>query len=261
LPVKPTMLKKRIVGFIWFSWLLLILNACDFENPLAIPTRTPIPPTATAEPTPIPPPEPDSVAGFVSFLAEAEESEVGERQSMVNRFTAQLRKGPIIDGSEVVYLLRSGGVTAQLVGDMNNWRLEDAPQLTRLEGTDLWYLLASYEPDARLDYQFVLNGNEWMLDPLNPRTMISRFGPNSELVMPAYETPPELQPSQAEIPSGIITSHTIESAYLNQTRTFIVYAPAGQLIGEKLPSIYIQDGGDYLNLIDPTYRGCFHPSH
>jgi enterochelin esterase family protein len=68
--------------------------------------------------------------------------------------------------------------------------------------------------------------------------------------MPGYQTPPELLPAEKEIPAGAVTSHTLNSDYLNQVRTFFVYTPAGQLIGQKLPSVYIHDGGDYLNLID-----------
>ena len=46
--------------------------------------------------------------------------------------------------------------------------------------------------------------------------------------------------------------YAIRSYYanLNQLRTFIVYEPAGQIVGEKLPSLYVNDGGNYLNLIN-----------
>jgi enterochelin esterase family protein len=68
--------------------------------------------------------------------------------------------------------------------------------------------------------------------------------------MPGYETPPELLPSQTAIPQGLVTSHTIDSSFLNQTRTFFVYEPAGQIVGSKLPTIYFNNGTQYLNLID-----------
>jgi enterochelin esterase family protein len=135
---------------------------------------------------------------------------------------------------------------------MNNWLPESAPSLIRLEGTDLWTLAAEYEPDARLDYRFLVNGADWRLDPLNPRTMVSGQGPNSELVMPEYVQPQELGAPDREIPAGSLDRHTLTSDYLNQTRTFFVYTPAGQMVGQKPPTVYIQDGGDYLNLIDAT---------
>ena len=122
--------------------------------------------------------------------------------------------------------------------------------MERLTGTNLWYLESSFEVDARLDYQYVINGEEWRLDPLNPRTMLGDFGPNSELVMPGYKIPPELSTAEVQITPGTIESHTLDSAYLEQTRTFFVYEPASQIVGAKFPSLYINDGGDYLNLID-----------
>jgi enterochelin esterase family protein len=68
--------------------------------------------------------------------------------------------------------------------------------------------------------------------------------------MPGYEIPTELLPSEMVIPQGMITSHTIDSSYVNQTRTFFVYEPAGQIVGGKLPTIYFNNGTQYLNLID-----------
>jgi enterochelin esterase family protein len=133
---------------------------------------------------------------------------------------------------------------------MNNWNLSESPALIRLEGTDLWYLAAEFEPEARLDYKFVLNGSDWRLDPLNPQTMQGGFGPNSQLAMPGYVPPPELQPATQDIPAGTVETHTINSRHLNQTRTFFVYRPPGQLVGEKLPSVYFHDGSDYLNIIN-----------
>jgi enterochelin esterase family protein len=212
-------------------------------------TATPIPATATAEPTATERPEPGSVAGFAAFLEEAEASRPADRQPLVNRYTAEL-EAPLVEETTAIFIWRGEAQSVVVVGDMTNWDPEAGLPLTRLEGTDLWYLENEFPAEARLDYKFVVDGQEWRLDPLNPRTMVGGFGPNSELVMGGYEAPAELQPPAGAIPAGSVTRHTLDSAVLGQTRTFHVYSPPGQLIGEALPSVYFHDGGDYLNLID-----------
>jgi enterochelin esterase-like enzyme len=232
-------------------WSLFFLTACEnLENPLAAPTLTSPPPTFTPEPTFTPTPSPNTAAGFDNFLAQAETQSASARQGLANRFLAQLDSAPITDGRRAIFIHQGAATTIQLVGDMNNWNLAQAPHLTRLEGTDMWYLTAEFEPTARLDYKYVLNGTEFRLDLLNPNTVRGGFGENSELVMPEYERPPELLPAAEDIPAGTLSTHTLNSSHLNQTRTFYVYQPPGQLVGEKLPSVYFNDGSDFLNIID-----------
>jgi enterochelin esterase family protein len=169
---------------------------------------------------------------------------------LVNRFLAQIENGPIMDGNRVIFIYQGAAHTVQLNGDMNSWIMAEAMSLTRLEGTDMWYLTADIDPKARLEYQYIVNGTDIRLDPLNANSFRGVFGLNSELVMPGYIPPPELLPTADEIPAGTLSTHTIDSSFLNQTRTVIVYQPPGQLVGAKLPSVYFNDGSDFLNLID-----------
>lgn len=233
-----------------FLGLILWLTACGVGNPLALPTDTPPPPTFTLAPTPTATPAPDSISGFNAFLAQAGDLKPQQRQDLVNRYTAQLAEVPITEDNQAIFLWLGAADSVAVIGDMNDWNVTETSNLTRLEGTDLWYLVAEFEPNARLDYQFLVNGQERHLDPLNPKTIRSLNKPNSVLAMPGYETPPELLASETTIPQGMITSHTIDSSFLNQTRTFFVYEPAGQLVGSKLPTVYFNNGTQYLNLID-----------
>ena len=125
-----------------------------------------------------------------------------------------------------------------------------APPMSRVEGSDLCYWPSAFEPDARLDYRIVVDSREAVLDPLNPNTVPGPQGPNSELRMPGYQQPPELQPPDLPVPSGTVSSHTLESQLLGQTRTFQVYEPPGQIVGQSLPGVIINNGSDYLNLIN-----------
>lgn len=244
---------SRIVRKAIFWGLIFWLTACGVSNPLALPTDTLPPPTLTLAPTPTSTPAPDSILGFNEFLTQAGSLRAQQRQDLANRYTAQLAEVPITEGNQAVFLWLGAADSVAVIGDMNDWNVTETSKLTRLEGTDLWYLVAEFEPNARLEYQFLVNGQERHLDPLNPKTVRSLTKPNSVLAMPGYEIPPELLPSETTSPQGSITSHTIDSRYLNQTRTFFVYEPAGQIIGSQLPTVYFNNGTQYLNPIDtPT---------
>lgn len=228
----------------------LLLVACQTSNPLALPTDTPAPPTATPPPTASPTPMPNTIAGFDVFLNEAEANRPDQRQELVNRFAGGLARAPIAGDEEAIFLYRGAAQSVQVLGDMNNWERESAPFMTRLEGSDLWFWRNAFEPAARLDYRIVVDNGQAILDPLNPETVPGPTGPNSEFRMPGYEAPPEFDVVGEPVPAGMITSHTLDSTLLGQTRTFQVYEPAGQIVGQRLPVIYFNNGSDYLNLIN-----------
>ena len=74
--------------------------------------------------------------------------------------------------------------------------------MTRIAGTALFYAEARFEPDARLDYAFVVDGAPTP-DPLNPRRVTSGVGGGtvSELVMPDAPADRFSSP-RGEVPSG-----------------------------------------------------------
>lgn len=191
-----------------------------------------------------------SVQGFESFLEQAEGTDRNERQGLVNLYTARLESGPLIEDNWVIFLYRGEGYRIQLIGDMNNWNADVAPVLSRVDGTDLWYHQQQFEEDARLDYQFLVDDKSSILDQFNPKSTAGALGPSSTFMMTDYQMPPELLPPTKEIPQGSLTSHTIDSQYLDQIRTFFVYEPPGQTIGEPLPTVYINDGSDFINIIN-----------
>lgn len=243
------MVQIKIFSLSHFVIIGLLLASCNGNNPLGAPTDTSVPPTRTNAPLPSPTPAPDTLAGFDSFIKEIENLKPGKRQDLVNRYMAQIIESPLTAGNRAVFLWRGAAQTVHIVGDMNNWDLVEAPMLARIEGTDLWYLLAEFETDARLDYQVIIDNETWQLDPLNPNSMASLTGPNSVLSMPQYVTPEELLPLPT-VAEGMIETYTLDSQFLNQTRTFFVYKPAGQLVGQKLPTIILNNGSEYLNLVD-----------
>lgn len=219
----------------------------SWDNPLAAPTPTAPPSTPTPLPSPTPLPNPNTAAGFDYFLAQLQTSSSSNRQRLVNQYMAQLNQTPVVGDNRAIFLWQGAAVTVQLWGDMNLWNPTQLWSLERLPDTDLWYRVAEFEPTARLDYQFIVNGQPPRLDPRNPHTISTRFEPRSELRMAAYQPPPELRPGPTA-PAGTITRHSLESEALNQERSFWVYQPAGQIVGRDYPILYILDGGDYMNL-------------
>jgi enterochelin esterase family protein len=98
-----------------------------------------------------------------------------------------------------------------------------------------------------LDYKFVLNGNNWILDPENPNTVLGGFGPNSELAMPEYVQPWEIN-FNPNIQHGTIQNKSIFSTHLNATHQLKIYLPAGYNDAQTYPTVYFQDGFEYVDL-------------
>ena len=222
--------------------------------------RTPTPmPTAlpTAAATAVPDTAPYSLVGFEMFIIEAENSRLADRQALINDYMAQVNTAPLIDEQHAVFLWQGSAQTVHLHGDMNNWITEQSLPLTHIEATDLWYLIFPAEAAARLDYQFIIDTAQLTLDPLNPHQIVSAVGNHSVLKMGEYVTPPEILPPISPLTAeqrGDLTTHTIDSEALGQTRTIVIYTPAADsaLPDGRYPAVYIQDGSDYLNRIDTS---------
>ena len=71
---------------------------------------------------------------------------------------------PFIEDSTANFIYLGNYSTVSAAGDFNNWSATAWP-LTRLSQTNFWYRSQNFEMDARLDYKFVLNGSNWILDP------------------------------------------------------------------------------------------------
>ena len=104
---------------------------------------------------------------------------------------------------------------AQGSPDFNGWT-PTADMMTRITLTDFFYAIKVFEMDARLDYKYYLDGSQYILDPLNPNQVGGSLGPNSELAMPDYVQPPEIQ-YYPGFDHGTVSFHTITSSVMGQT--------------------------------------------
>jgi enterochelin esterase-like enzyme len=170
-----------------------------------------------------------------------------ERQAVADSFMNAGNAFPFVEFDTLVhYVYNSSAQSVAMAGDATGWN----PFLTftNVIGTTFWHLTASYEADARLDYKFVLNDSDWILDPYNQHTCTGGFGPNSELRMPGYMVPPEIS-YYGQIPHGTIRDTTFHSSILGNTRPVRVYLPPGYPSGnDAYPVILFHDGPEYLTL-------------
>ena len=134
--------------------------------------------------------------------------------------------------------------TVTVAGDMNGW--SPGLPLRNLAGTDLWTGSFPLPADARIDYKFVRDGTQWLLDPLNSRRMQGGFGENSELAMPLYEEPAFLRATG--LPGcAIFVYDDFRGPERGDSRLLRVVVPPGAPGGPR-PLLVVHDGGEYLEI-------------
>jgi enterochelin esterase family protein len=186
--------------------------------------------------------------GFSVFVSRVESAPYEQRSALVDSFLAAVGDTPLVEEDSVVtYVYRGAGSTVNVPGDANWWNAS-AGTMTRLSSTDLFYRTEIIPPDARLDYKFVLDGSTWILDPRNPFQVVGGFGPNSELRMPRYVPPPEID-YRPGIPHGQFHDTTLFSSHLGNTRPIRIYVPPGYAASsDSFPVMLVHDGLEYISL-------------
>jgi 2',3'-cyclic-nucleotide 2'-phosphodiesterase (5'-nucleotidase family)/enterochelin esterase-like enzyme len=193
--------------------------------------------------------DPDPGPLFKEFFLQIQSEPAENRAELVDSFLTAVPAFPFVESDTIACFLYRGNVSGVTVpGDMNGWDMTAYP-MDRLSRTDLWYRVAIFEPDARLDYKFVLNGNNWILDPRNPRQVTGGFGPNSELAMPGYVDPPEIL-YYPDIAHGTLHDTTFTSTILGNARTIRVYTPPSyaDAVSDSFAVVVFHDGLEYITL-------------
>jgi enterochelin esterase family protein len=171
-----------------------------------------------------------------------------QQQAVADSFVAATKTFPVFENDTTVVFFSKRTATAMAVaGDASNWDPKGFA-MTRIGATDLWYCRKNFEADARLDYKFVIDGKDWVIDERNPLTCVGGFGGNSELRMPGYRVGPEYQ-FYADIPHGTLHDTTFASAALGNSRNVRIYTPPGyEASKDSLPVILFHDGLEYITL-------------
>lgn len=172
-----------------------------------------------------------------------------DKVAAVDSFMMANQELPYIYSNTATFVYRGDVNSIFVIGDFNVWGKEP---LTLLAGTDLWYLSKNFELNARLDYLFVPNGSDEILDPNNPNTQLhGATGIHSVLAMPDYIWPWEVN-EYPEVPKGAIEQFSISSNYTNNTYEVYVYLPHDYQAtgGSGYPTAYFNDGNAYLGLMN-----------
>ena len=155
---------------------------------------------------------------------------------------------PFISVDTAVFLYRGQADQLTWTGDMTGWVMENPDYEGSKAGlSNIWHLTKTYPVDARLDYQIIRNGNEWLLDPANPHQQLSGYGYNSELRMPEWEPSPYITVNEG-VPRGSVSENIVLSSMnLGYDLQFRVYTPAGYSTDQVYPVMYVTDGHEYIN--------------
>ncbi len=188
-----------------------------------------------------------SAQSFSRFLSRINSAPIELKTTLVDSFIKAVPAFPFIEDKLAHFILRQNAQKVTVASDFNNWN-PDPNSLSKIYGTNLWYLSLIFEADARLDYKYIINGSNWILDPLNPNKVSGGFGPNSELRMPGYVMPPEIE-NRPDIAHGKVLTMTFQSQHLGNSRTIRIYTPPGyENSTDSMGVILFHDGLEYLSL-------------
>ncbi len=191
-----------------------------------------------------------TVGSFSEKLREIEiAADSATKSSLIEDLLFSLRQsgGPVVEDS-AVHLLYVGEAKAVTVpGDFNGWNPR-ADSMVHVQHTRLFYLSKQLPPTARAEYKLCVD-SVWMLDPLNRRQVMGGYGPNSEIRMPQYRPPAEIE-ERDDVARGRIDTIRFNSKILGRTHPVFVYLPPGynRLSRTRYPTIYVNDGGEYITL-------------
>jgi len=152
---------------------------------------------------------------------------------------------PIVEGEAITFVFRGEAEAVHL----KHWvfGLPSSQQLTRIEGTDLWYLTLELPAGSRVEYKLevVRDGNGyWLEDPLNPNHARDPYGGNSVAHGSGYEVPEWVSPDPEARP-GLLDELFFDSPSFGR-RGIGIYLPARFRRTRRYPLLVVHDGHDYV---------------
>ncbi|MFQ5789874.1 MAG: PQQ-binding-like beta-propeller repeat protein [Acidobacteriota bacterium] len=164
---------------------------------------------------------------------------VRDKKALMDEFMNSHEQFPVIEGDRLVHFVYRGEVKdIAIVGSMT-----DSPHpMERIAGTDFYYRSYSLEPNARWNYLFNINFEEFITDPLNPRRSRGEWEIVSEVAMPDWVHPKHIDEPTGE--RGRIESFNFKSEIRGNEREVKVYLPPGYAEGEERYPLLIVNNGD-----------------
>lgn len=187
---------------------------------------------------------------FTQFVDSAENiTDSALRVAFVENYVAHLdtAHAPVIEDGIANFVYSGVADSVRVAGDFNGWGGDGNNAFTRIEYTNFFYYSKGFEPTARLDYKIIVNASTWILDPLNPNTCSGGYGPNSELAMPEYVQPWEIEQYEG-VAQGVVEEFSLECEAISKTFNIDVYLPPGYDETLSYATVYVHDGGEYISL-------------
>jgi enterochelin esterase family protein len=149
-----------------------------------------------------------------------------------------------VDSDSIIQLKYMGKAEkVYLAGDISDWN-PNVYEFESNENNDVWTLDIPFAKDGRMEYQFVIDGEKWTLDPSNPLTFKNMDYINSVYVGPAYD------PDSTFIENIALTTKGILQDYKFEGSKFIgsgnIYLPFGFDKNQTYPLAIFHDGDDYI---------------
>lgn len=186
---------------------------------------------------------------FTDFLARLDtEKDSASKRTLVDAYVTRVKNlgRPVIEDTTVYFMYVGNARHVGMASDLNGWS-DSSDTMKRIEGTDFFYLPKTIDEAARFEYKLVVDST-WILDPLNKQQAFGGYGPNSEIWMPHYSPPKEIEFRQ-DIPHGTVDTLTFGGKLLGRSHPVYIYTPPGYKQSRKRsPCIYVTDGGEYISL-------------
>jgi len=180
---------------------------------------------------------------FATVVKEIEAAAAAKKKAIADAFIAKQQSFPIIEEDRFAHVVYYGEAKdVALQGDMLPTGRESA--LRHVDGTDLFFISFELEPDARLDYIFRKDFDNFVTDPRNPNKVPSFTFQNneaSELRMPQWVRPTHFDEPTGK--GGTITTFELESKMFNNQRKVHVYLPFGyEKSQDRYATVYVNYG-------------------
>ncbi len=173
-----------------------------------------------------------------------------------NDLAESLKQSPIVwkceNGDDLAVLVYRGDAQkVQIADDSTNWK----PSVKSFENYSddgrVKIFSVEFAPTARVEYKLIVDG-KWILDPLNPNKVDNGVGgENSFFTMPDYKPTSWDNDRLANVDGfgKVKTVPNFETLEIDSKiygkRSVKVYLPANEK--NSLPTLYLQDGTDYIN--------------
>ncbi|WP_445731329.1 alpha/beta hydrolase-fold protein [Mariniflexile sp.] len=195
---------------------------------------------------------------FNGFIQNVQNSPVGERNNLVQKYLSKINKTPIIEDDKTVHFIAYLKADSLFIrGDLQNgWATPHKMSVINCGELNLFYKTYEIPSNSQIEYQFVING-ETVLDSLNRDIEVNfEFGDRNIFQMPKFVKSPYLDLRQ-EVKKGSIVSRVLKSkTELFLDRKIYIYLPPNYNKERGYPVMLVYDGDvklyttPYKNVLD-----------